>query len=196
AGNGGRRRDERPRRPRVVALGDVMTDVVVHLSGPIAAGSDTPSLIETHAGGSAANQAARLAATRLEAHPTCCVGDDAVGRLHRAALVRGGVVAHLAVDPHRPTGTVVSLVDPSTGERSMLADRGANAGLPDHPLPRAVFRAGGCFHLSGYALIAEDTRPVALAALALARERNMRVSVDPASAAPLSALGPERFLAW
>src|SRR5262245_60515073 len=126
---------EPPPRPRVLVLGDVMTDVVVRLSGPIASGSDTPSAIETHAGWSAANQATWLAAADLDVHLVGCVGDDAFAQLHRAAFERVGVVAHLALDAHRPTGTVVSLVDPVTGERSMLADRGANAGLREHPLP-------------------------------------------------------------
>ncbi len=183
-------------RPRVVVLGDVMTDIVVRLAAPIAVGSDTPSVIETHAGGSAANQAAWLAAADLDVHLIGCVGDDAFGQMHRAAFERCGVTAHLALDPRRPTGMVVSLVDPATGERSMLTDRGANAALSEHPLPANLFHAGDCFHLSGYALISEDTRPVALAALALAHERQMRVSVDPASAAPLAAMGPQRFLEW
>jgi sugar/nucleoside kinase (ribokinase family) len=189
-------RGESPSRPRVILLGDVMTDVVVRPAGPIAAGSDTPAAIETHAGGSAANQATWLAAAGLDVHFIGCVGEDAFGRLHREAFERGGVVAHLAVAVGRPTGMVVSLVDPSSGERSMLPERGANGGLSARPLPRDAFRPGDCFHLSGYALIAEDTRPAALAALALARERDMRVSVDPASAAPLAAAGPSRFLEW
>jgi sugar/nucleoside kinase (ribokinase family) len=190
------RTQDLPARPRVILLGDVMTDVVVRPAGPIAVGSDTPSVIETHAGGSASNQATWLASANLEVHFIGCIGADAFGQLHRAAFERSGVVAHLAIDPHRPTGTVVSLVDPLTGERNMLAGRGANAGLAEHPLPHDAFRPGDCFHISGYALLAEDTRPAALAALALARERGMRVSVDPASAAPLAATGVERFLEW
>ncbi|HEV8191321.1 MAG TPA: sugar kinase [Ktedonobacterales bacterium] len=190
------RTEEQSAHPRVVLLGDVMTDIVVRPAGPIALGSDTPSVIETHAGGSAGNQATWLAFADLDVHFIGCIGKDAFGQLHRTAFERSGVVAHLAVDAQRPTGTVVSLVDPLTGERSMLAERGANAGLAEHPLPDDVFRPGGCFHLSGYALLSEDTRPVALAALALARERGLRVSVDPASAAPLGALGVGHFLEW
>lgn len=185
-----------PVRPRVILLGDVMTDIVVRPAGPIAVGSDTSSVIETHAGGSASNQAMWLAAANLNVHFIGCVGKDAFGQLHRAAFERSGVMAHLAVDVLRPTGTVVSLVDPLTGERNMLTERGANAGLAEHLLPDDIFRPGGCFHLSGYALLSEDTCPVALAALALARERGMRISVDPASAAPLAALGVEHFLEW
>lgn len=44
--------------PRIVVLGDVMTDLIVRPHRPIAVGSDTPSSIEPHAGGAGANLAA------------------------------------------------------------------------------------------------------------------------------------------
>jgi sugar/nucleoside kinase (ribokinase family) len=131
----------------------------------------------------------------VRVHFIGCVGADAFGALHREALARVGVTPHLAVDPARPTGTVVSLVDAS-GERSMLADRGANLSLELHHLPAALFRTPGCFHLSGYALLSEESRPAALAALELARAAGMRITLDPASAGPLAAVGREHFLAW
>lgn len=184
-----------PSEPQVIVLGDVMTDLIVRTWGPIAFGSDTPARIETHGGGAGANLAAWLASEGARVHFVGCVGADPFAMLHRAALERAGVTPHLAVAPALPTGTLVSLVDAS-GERSMLPDRGANAGLaPDH-LPRQLFAEASCLHLSGYTLLAEDTRPAALAALELARANGLRISVDPASAAPLAALGPERFLGW
>src|SRR5947209_4152855 len=130
---------------RIVVLGDVMTDLIVRTHGPIAHGSDTLASIETHAGGAAANLAAWLASAGVEVHLIGCVGADAFGERHRAALERAGVTPHLAVDPARPTGTVVALVD-ALGERSMLTDRGANAGLEPRHLPRHLFDGDGCFH--------------------------------------------------
>lgn len=49
-------------RPRVVVVGDVITDVVAVLSGPVAAGSDTSAEISIGGGGQAANTAAWIAA--------------------------------------------------------------------------------------------------------------------------------------
>jgi sugar/nucleoside kinase (ribokinase family) len=189
------RTNDQPDQQPVIVLGDVMTDLIVRTQAPIAVGSDTPSRIETHAGGAGANLAVWLASEGLPVHFIGCVGADPFGALHRAALERAGVTPHLAVDPACPTGMIVSLVDPS-GERSMLADRGANAGLEPRHLPRHLFEDAACFHLSGYALLSDETRPAALAALELARASGLPITVDPASAAPLAVVGPQRFLAW
>jgi sugar/nucleoside kinase (ribokinase family) len=180
---------------RIVVLGDVMTDLIVRTHGPIAFGSDTPSSIETHAGGAGANLAAWCAGEGLSVDFIAMVGADAFGELHRRALVRAGVTPHLAIHASRPTGTLVSLVD-AAGERSMLADRGANLSLEPGHVPPRLFAPPACFHLSGYALLDEGPRPAALAALDLARHAGMRISVDPASAAPLAQVGGARFLAW
>ncbi len=181
--------------PWVVVLGDVMTDILARTHGPIATASDTPTTIGFSPGGSAANVACWLAAAGVAVHFVGCVGADPFGALHRAAFERAGVVPHLAVDPDRPTGTLVALVDPE-GERSMLSDRGANLSLTPSALPQALFEPGAVLHLSGYALLAPETRPAALAALALARSRSMRISVDPASGSMLAAAGPADFFAW
>ena len=185
----------RAERPRVVVLGDVMTDLIARTQGPIAFGSDTPSSIETHAGGAGANLAAWLASEGVEVDFIGMVGADAFGELHRQTLQRAGVTPHLAVDSAHPTGMLISLVAVS-GERSMLPDRGANLSLEPRHVPAELFARPACFHLSGYALLDEGPRAAALAALALARAAGMRISVDPASAAPLAEVGGARFLDW
>lgn len=176
-------------------VGDVITDLVVRPRHPVAVASDTPSAIDARPGGSGANVASWLAAQGLETHFVGCVGKDLFGAFHADDLRRRGVTPYLAVDPRRSTGTVVALLD-GAGERSMLTDRGANLGLRREDLPDDLFRRGACLHLSGYTLFEHQTRDVALAALGLARERGMVVSVDPSSAAPLAAAGPDRFLEW
>jgi sugar/nucleoside kinase (ribokinase family) len=99
------------------------------------------------------------------------------------------------VDPDRPTGTCIVLVEPS-GARSMLPDPGANDDLQPDDLPERLFRPGRHLHLSGYTLLRAGSRDAGLAALAQARAARMSVSVDPSSAALLLAAGPERFLTW
>lgn len=175
----------------VVVVGDVMADVVVTLSRPLAIGSDTPARIEHRGGGSGANVAAWLA--RAGARPLLYgrVGDDPPGRLALAALAGEGVELLVSVDAERPTGTCVVLVDPG-GERSMLPDRGANAALAPATLPEHAAHV----HVAGYALLDPGARPAALHALAEARRLGCPVSVDPASSAPLADAGATAFLGW
>ena len=81
---------------------------------------------------------------------------------------------HAAVDPERPTGTCVVLVEPG-GERTMLPDPGAND-APLGPVP-----AGDHLHVVGYALLRDGPRASALAAIEHARAAGATVSVDPSS---------------
>jgi ribokinase len=185
---------------RLVVLGDVMVDVVCRLDGPLAPGSDAPARIEFGYGGSAANVAAWAAAAEspaaespAEGSPAGAppvlagrVGADERGRAAEAELRRAGVDVRLAVDSERPTGTCVVLVTPD-GERSMVPDPGANERLAEGDLPDGLLVAGAHLHLTGYSLLRDGSRPAARSAIARARERGMSVSVDPSSAALLSA---------
>ena len=94
------------------------------------------------------------------------VGDDLAGREAVQQLQAEGVDTRLAIDPARPTGTCVVLVEPG-GERSMLPDAGANAGLEAVPLPDDAVH----LHVAGYALLHPGSRPAARALLAAARAR-------------------------
>jgi ribokinase len=170
----------------VVVLGDVKTDVVARIDGPLAHASDTPARIVMRPGGSAANTAAWLGRLGVPVVMAGCVGDDAPGREARAALEAECVVAALAVAPGLATGACIVLVE-RDGERTMLPDAGANAALPVAPLPDCAH-----LHVSGYALIREGSRGAARAALAAAAAIGATTSVDPASAAPLAALARPR----
>ena len=179
----------------VLVVGDVVTDLIVRLREPLVHGSDTRAAIDLRPGGSGANQAAWLAYLGLEVDFVGRVGTDPWSAYHLEQLRHAGVRPHLVRDPHRPSGVIVVLVDPD-GERSMLTDRGANLGLRPDDLPANLFLPAAHLHLSGYTLFEPHTRPAALEALRLARERGMSVSVDPSSAALLRDVGPDRFLEW
>ena len=176
---------------RIVVLGDVMVDVVVRLSEPLARGSDAPARIRFHGGGSAANTAAWLAAAGAEPVLVGSVGDDERGRGARAGLVAAGVDARLAVDPELPTGTCLVLVGPD-GERTMAPDAGANDALSEGDLFDELLGEGNHLHVSGYSLLRAGSRPAAIAAVQRASKTGMTVSVDPSSSALLSA----QFLDW
>jgi sugar/nucleoside kinase (ribokinase family) len=179
----------------VVVVGDVMVDVLVRMSGPLARGSDTPSRVTTAGGGSAANVAVWLADQGVRTSYVGRVGDDALGRESVDALAKRGVTPWVTVDPERETGTCVVLVEPD-GERSMLPDTGANGGLSPDDIPPQVFRPGAHLHLSGYTLLNPGSRDAGRTVLSLAAEAGMTVSVDPSSAALLEAAGAARFLEW
>jgi sugar/nucleoside kinase (ribokinase family) len=176
---------------RIVVAGDVMSDVVATLGGPIAHGSDTPARIVQRGGGAAANVAVWLARAGAPVTLIARVGDDLAGRMTTEAVRAEGVDARLTIDPVLPTGTCVVLVEPG-GERTMLPDAGANAALQAVPLPADTRH----LHLAGYALLHPGSRPVALALVAAARAAGVTVSIDPSSAAPLARVGPAAFLQW
>ena len=108
--------------PRILVIGDVMTDVVVRPEGPLARGTDRRAKIRFEPGGSAANQAAWLAAFGVAVDFVARVGAAGLAA-ETARLAAAGVTPHLVGDPERPTGRLVALIDPS-GERSFFTDRG------------------------------------------------------------------------
>jgi sugar/nucleoside kinase (ribokinase family) len=176
----------------VVVVGDVATDVVVVLMGGPAPGSDRPAAIRTRGGGAGGNVAFHLAGLGVPVSLAGCVGDDAAATGLLAELEAAGVGMAVRTVAGAATGTVVSLVEPG-GQRSMLADRGANLALQPADVPSLA--PGGHLHLSGYTLLDPGPRAAGLAALAAAAAAGCTVSVDPASTSPLTRYGVDRWLA-
>lgn len=177
--------------PQVVVLGDVCTDVVAVLSGEPAPGSDRPASIRSRGGGAGANVAAHLAALGTTVRLVGCIGDDPAGAGLAAELTAAGVQLALRVVSDADTGTIVSLVEPG-GERSMLADRGANLDLRRDDVP--ALAPPTHLHLSGYTLLDPGPRAAGLAALEAAVDAGCTVSLDPASTGPLTGYGVRRWL--
>ncbi|MER6077712.1 sugar kinase [Streptomyces sp. NPDC001833] len=180
----------------LLVVGDVVTDVVARYRGPLAAGTDTAAVIRTLPGGAGANVAC------WAAHTGCAdvrllgrVGEDAA-RWHERELTAAGVRPRLVVDPEAATGTVICLVDNgASAERSFLTDSGASLRLEPADWSDGLLDGVARLHLSGYLLFSEPSRALVATALAAARARGVPVSLDPASAGFLVALGVDRFLA-
>ncbi|MFV2100230.1 carbohydrate kinase family protein [Micromonospora sp. LOL_024] len=181
---------------RVLVVGDVITDVVAVLAGPLAGGSDTPAAIGFTGGGQAANTASWLAAQGVPVTLIGAVGDDDAGRDRVAELTAAGVDCVVETVTGCATGTVIVLA--AGGERTMVTERGANVRLRPGQVDAALAATPDAvhLHLSGYTLLDADSRPAGRRALAAARERGLTTSVDAASAAPLRSVGPAAFLAW
>jgi sugar/nucleoside kinase (ribokinase family) len=176
----------------VLVVGDLATDVVAVLDGEPAPGSDRPAAIRTRGGGAGANVAVHLARLGVPVRLAACVGDDPAGAALLAELASAGVSPAVRTVPGTASGTIVSLVEPG-GQRSMLADRGANLELRPEDLPQPPER--GHLHLSGYTLLDDGPRTAGLAVLASATAAGCTTSVDPASTGPLTRYGVDRWLA-
>jgi len=178
----------------VVVVGDVVTDIHVVHSGPIALGSDTPASIRVLGGGSAANTAGWLAVAGSPVELVAVVGRDRAGDDRVAELAEAGVgCVHIRRSDDARTGSIVVLAHGQ--ERSFLTDRAANLLLVPSDVDPSL-AAARHLHLSGYVLLDEASRPAGVHALTAARQRGLSTSVDMASAEPLRRAGPSTVLGW
>jgi ribokinase len=173
----------------LLTLGDVLLDVVVLLSEPLASGGDVRASSRAGAGGQAANVAAWAAELGADARCIAKRGDDPAGELVARELAARGVelVGPVAAGV---TGVVVSIVH--DGDRSLASDRGVAPSFAPEEL-EAAWIACDTLHLSGYALLREPIAATALLAARLAREQGARVSVDIAAWTEIRSYGPLRF---
>ncbi|XEC32609.1 sugar kinase [Streptomyces fradiae] len=175
-------------------VGDVVTDVVARHDAPLAAATDTAARIRTLPGGAGANVACWAARSGCaDVRLLARVGTDSAS-WHDRALRRAGVQPLLVTDPEAPTATVIALVG-ADAERTFLTDSGAALRLAPGDWAPALLDGVGRVHLSGYLFFAEPSRATAVRVLRDARAAGLPVSVDPASAGFLAALGAEAFLA-
>ncbi|WP_290057995.1 carbohydrate kinase family protein [Amycolatopsis solani] len=175
----------------IVVVGDAALDVIARHDKPLPHGGDARAKIRFTGGGSGANTALWLRHLGAETTLLARIGDDPGGRLIRAELEAAGVRCAFAVDPEAPTCCVVVMVDGS-GQRSMLADRGANQRFAPEDVTPGSLAGASHLHLSGYVLLDPPSRAAGLAALAAAREAGLTTSVDPQAAAHITA--PAAFL--
>jgi sugar/nucleoside kinase (ribokinase family) len=174
---------------RIATFGDVLLDVVVLLSEPLAPGGDVRSSNRAGAGGQAANVAAWAAALGAEARCIAKRGDDPAGELVARELSGHGVEL---VGPagNGATGVVVSVV--GDGDRALASDRGVAPSFVPEEL-EAGWLACDVLHISGYALLSEPIADTALLAARLAREQGARISVDVAAWTEIRSYGPVQF---
>src|SRR6059036_2368034 len=147
----------------LVCVGDVMLDVHV-ASGALARGGDVHGRVAIRPGGTSANAAVWAAWASASAAVVAAVGDDLAGRLCVGAVTDRGVDVGGVVRRSSPTGVMVVMTE--RGDRSMVADRGANAALE----PEDVQGLDAASVLvSGYLFLQEPGHDVAVVALDGAR---------------------------
>jgi ribokinase len=163
--------------PLLVCVGDLMVDVAVEAPA-LARGGDVAGAVRLGPGGSAANVAAWTVAAGGRARLVAGRGDDLAGRLLAAALAERGV--ELVPDGPAPAASGAMLVVMEAGERTFVADPGANLHLAEADVAAALAGAGAVF-VSGYPLLRPATRPAATAAAAAAGRAGLPAVVDAAS---------------
>ena len=178
---------DRDDQPDLIVVGDVMVDVSVD-AATLKRGGDVHGDVRLRPGGAGANAAVWAATSGARVRLFARVGDDLPGRLLAQALEERGVDARLRFDSGSRTGTMLVLNEP--GERSMVADRGANAALEPDDLPERL--SARAVLVSGYLLFNPSSEPAARAALE--RADSPVVAVDAASWPLVRAFGAERFV--
>ncbi len=172
----------------LVAVGNLVEDVVVWPGGPARHATDNHAVIHRTRGGSAANVAA-FARALVPARFIGCVGADPAGDLLCAELAGRGV--DVRVQRRGRTGTIVVLVD-GDGERTMYPDRGAAAELAGVP---AAWLADAAFlHVPSYGFAAEPAASAVLRLIGDAGRAGIPVSVDASSAGMIGEYGVGRYL--
>ncbi|HWG56151.1 MAG TPA: PfkB family carbohydrate kinase [Gaiellaceae bacterium] len=135
----------------IAVVGEVMLDVLV------APGSEAHAAeVVVRAGGTVVNAALAAAAAGADTTAVGRVGRDAAAAAVGGALAGAGVADALATDERERTGTFVRV------EETIHVDRGANRRLRPDDLRRLDADA---VLVSGYALLHDDTRAAARAAL-------------------------------
>jgi sugar/nucleoside kinase (ribokinase family) len=171
----------------IAVIGDLLLDVIVRLSQPLAEGADADATTRLGPGGQAANVAAWIAELGGEARFVGKRASDEAGGIAARALEAYGAEVRGPVVEGR-TGTIVSLVA-ADGGRTMASDRGVSPGLRADELDPAWFEGCTHLHLPGYSLLRAPIDEASLLAAGLAP----RVSVDLSSWSAIRDFGPERF---
>ena len=181
---------------KVLCIGDLMLDVVAQIpTSPheLHLGNDTRTIISTHGGGAGGNVASWLAVLGNDVTMVGRCGDDAAGAAITEEFDSLGISYGEIVKPGLHTGVVICLVDPS-GERTMLADNGANAGLAIEDLP--PLDGVDAVYLTGYAPLAQQSRASVLAMVQVINAANIPITFDPATVGGMKDVPVEEILSW
>jgi len=156
-------------------------------------GNDTRTVISTHGGGAGGNVASWLAVLGNDVTMVGRIGDDAAGAAITAEFDALGISYGDIVKDGLHTGVVICLVDPS-GERTMLADNGANAGLSIDDLP--ALDGIDAIYITGYAPLAPLSRIGVLEMVRVINSRAIPIVFDPATVGGMKDVPIDEILSW
>lgn len=143
-------------------IGDINLDVIAfHRSFPSEGCEEIAERAFVRHGGSGANIAHTLSILGVDVIMLGCVGKDPVGEFLVEGLQKAGVDTSLVQRTEEASGIVYVLVTGS-GERTMLAYRGANKYLRHEEIPANLLDNITLLHISGYSLLEGEQRRTAL----------------------------------
>jgi sugar/nucleoside kinase (ribokinase family) len=181
---------------KVYCIGDLMLDIVAQIPTTphdLHLGNDTRTVISTHGGGAGGNVASWLAVLGNDVTMVGRIGNDSAGSAITAEFDALGISYGQIVKEGLHTGVVVCLVDPS-GERTMLADNGANAGLAINDLP--ALDGVDAIYLTGYAPLAPLSRAGVLEMVRTINSHEIPIIFDPATVGGMQGVPVEEILSW
>jgi sugar/nucleoside kinase (ribokinase family) len=179
---------ERKHRPRVIAVGDLVVDVVLAPATELEIGTDVPGRVMLRQGGSATTTARWLARGGARVALIAAVGRDAAGRALVRTIRGDGVMPHVVRVTGHSTGRVGVFVAPG-GERSFVQDRGAALRLLPASMREEWFASAKLVHIPTYSLLDHPLGDAGKRAAELAHAAGALVTVDLSSAGPLLAIG-------
>jgi ribokinase len=180
-----------PARP-IIAVGDLVWDVLVRPDSMLLPGGDTTGRIALAPGGSAANTAVWIARAGMPAGFIGKVGADDFGDLVVADLQEEGVAAHVSRTREHDTGVILVMID-RAGQRSMVTNQGADFHLLPEDLPEDVLRSCAHVHVTAWSLFTDPPRRAAIRAAQIAKAAGATVSFDPASYQMILEMGFDKF---
>ena len=138
----------------VTVIGDAFVDLIVPIQG-IKRGETYHRKILVSCGGTA-NVAVQISKLGESAKFLGKVGNDILGKYFKQNLRDNGVKDLTVVDQRNPTGICVSLIY-EDGERTMIADRGANDFLSKEDVLAYIDEIvdSKIVYFSGYSLLSE-----------------------------------------
>ena len=181
---------------KVLCIGDLMLDVICiipNTPAELMVGNDNVSKISTHGGGAAGNVASWLAKSGADVQIVGRVGHDSAGAALISELDELGVKHDNLHAEGVNTGVVVVLVDPS-GERTMLAETGANSGLMIEDLP--TLDGFDAVYLSGYAPLDANSRPAVMEMISRINQEQIPIFYDPATVGGMIGVPLEEIRSW
>lgn len=161
----------------VTVIGDAFIDIIVPIRDMEPGGTYHRDII-ARCGGTATT-AVQIARLGEEAGFLGRVGSDALGKYFKENLKRNQVKDMTVVDTDHRTGLCIAMTYPN-GERSMVADRGANNYLTGQDIEsrlNTIFKSE-IIYLSGYSLAKMDTGET-LPILKRCREHDCQVWFNP-----------------
>lgn len=162
----------------VTVIGDAFIDMIVPVQG-IKPGETHHRKIITLCGGTA-NVAVQISKLGEESKFVGKVGDDAFGDYFRKNLRVNEVKDLTFVDEKYPTGLCISLCC-NNGERTMIANRGANNYLKIEELKRCINVVAGSkiVYFSGYSLLSKENVESVLYVIEECHKQNCKIYFNP-----------------